>query len=564
LKVLTDSEPETGTGPTATRSSLRDLCFAALVIIGAAIFVATLAPRTGAARHDHVAMDPEDDGFQAALKRIDASLERNWQESGLQPADRADDLLIARRLSLALTGAIPSLEEIRHFETLSAEGRLDGWVARILNDPRSSDYLAERLARAYVGTEEGPFLIYRRRRFVTWLAEQLQQHRPYDKIVRKLISSDGLWTNEPATNFLTATVRQENKGPDESALAARVSRAFLGIRLDCAECHDHPFEPWTQEDFRGLAAFFGKTEQTLTGIREGKGDFEIEDRTSGERIPADPAVPFQPELISEHRNARARLAAWVTDPDNRSFAAATVNRFWALMFGRALVEPVDNLPLSESRPEVLDLLADDFVAHHYDIRRLIGLIASTRAFQLDSRAPFDDEGQPLEGREITSAHEAAWGAFPITRLRPEQVVGAVMQASSLATIDYDSHILIRIARTIGQNEFIERYGDAGEEELDSRGGTILQRLLLMNGTLVKDRTEAGNIGNAATRIAMLAPNDAAAVETAYLAVLTRRPSALEDEHFRLRLRDTRGSRRQQVLEDLYWELFNATEFSWNH
>jgi hypothetical protein len=152
----------------------------------------------------------------------------------------------------------------------------------------------------------------------------------------------------------------------------------------------------------------------------------------------------------------------------------------------------------------------------------------------------------------------------MTRLRPEQVVGSLLQASSLATIDYESHILIRMARAIGQNEFVKRYGDAGEDELDPHGGTIPQRLLLMNGSLVRERTEAGNFLFAPWRIAMLAPNDAKAIETAYLAVLTRRPSAEEATHFAARLRDTRGGRRQQALEDLYWNLLNSTEFSWNH
>jgi hypothetical protein len=544
---------------------LRNLCFAAAIVVGMALFAASLAPATRAARERGLSWRAfSNDVFHAAVERIDTAMAARWEAQSLQPAERAGDLAIARRLSLAVTGTVPSLEEIRRFEARGGEDRIAWWLAGTLADERSSDYLAERLARAFVGTDEGPFLIYRRRRFVAWLAEQLRENRPYDQIVRELIASDGLWTNVPATNFLTATVKQENKGPDESALAARVSRAMLGIRLDCAECHDHPFEPWRQEQFRGLAAFFGRTEQTLTGIREGKKPPTIEDPNSGEKVTVEPAVPFQPELVGDERNSRLRLAHWVTHPRNKAFARAAVNRFWALLFGRALVEPVDNLHLDEPLPEVLEVLADDFVANRYDLRRLIGLIASSRAFQLDSAAATDEQDMPLAGRELTAEHDAAWAAFPITRLRPEQVVGSLLQASSLATIDYESHIVIRIARAIGQNEFVKRYGDAGEDELDLHGGTIPQRLLMMNGTLVDERTEAGNFLHAPTRIAMLAPNDPMAIETAYLAVLTRRPSSEEAEHFATRLRDTRGGRRQQVLEDLYWSLLNSTEFSWNH
>lgn len=544
---------------------LRNLFLVVGVLAMLAMLAISLTPATRAAREQGLTWNEfSSDDFRAALRRVDQAFAVQWEERGLLPAGQASDLAIARRLSLALTGTIPSLEEIRRIEARDADGRIAWWLAGTLRDARSSDYLAERLARAWVGTEQGPFLIYRRRRFVSWLAEQLQQNRPYDQMVRDLIASDGLWTNEPATNFLTATVRQEQKGPDESALAARVSRAMLGIRLDCAECHDHPFESWKQDQFRGLAAFFGRTEQTLTGIREGKKPLQIEDRNSGEMVAWEPAVPFQPELLREHRSARQRLADWVTHPENKAFARAAVNRFWALLFGRPLVEPVDNLRLDEPLPAALDLLAEDFVAHGYDLRRLIALIASSRPFQLDSAAPLDEQGEVIPGRELTSDHTAAWAAFPITRLRPEQVVGSLLQASSLATIDYESHIVIRIARAVGQDEFVKRYGDAGEDELDPHGGTIPQRLLLMNGSLVQERTKSDNFFHAPWRIAMLAPDDARAVDTAYLAVLTRRPSPEEAEHFARRLRDTRGGRRQQVLEDLYWELLNSTGFSWNH
>jgi hypothetical protein len=123
---------------------------------------------------------------------------------------------------------------------------------------------------------------------------------------------------------------------------------------------------------------------------------------------------------------------------------------------------------------------------------------------------------------------------------------------------------VRIARAIGQNEFVERYGDVGEAELEASGGTIPQRLLMLNGNLVHEKTKDNLIGNASTRIAMLAPDDEAAVETAYLALLTRRPSETEAEHFIQRLANTSGDQRSRVMADLYWALVNGTEYSWNH
>jgi hypothetical protein len=213
---------------------------------------------------------------------------------------------------------------------------------------------------------------------------------------------------------------------------------------------------------------------------------------------------------------------------------------------------VDNLEPDGPVPPALQILADDFVAHHFDLRRLIRVIASTRVFRLDSATDHD----------VGDAEERAWAVFPLTRLRPEQVSGSVLQSASIATLNGDTHILVRLARQGQQNQFVQRYGDTGEDEFDNRGGTIPQRLLLMNGELVRDRAQA-NPTTAAGRIEWMAPDDPKAVEAAYLAVLTRRPTPEEAAHFERTLKD-KNLKRGQHLEDLYWALINSTEFSWNH
>jgi Protein of unknown function (DUF1549)/Protein of unknown function (DUF1553) len=498
---------------------------------------------------------------RAAAARVDAAFERLWRAARIEPAPAAPELLVARRLSLALHGTIPSLEEIRRFESLPPENRLDVYLAERLADRRYADYVAERLARAYVGVGDGPFLLYRRRRFVSWLADQLAAGEPYDRIARHVIADSGLWTDTPAVNFVTVTINPGDKNkPDPNRLAARVSRAFLGVRIDCAECHDHPFAPWKQSDFQGLAAFFGGTRQGLRGIRDLPGEFVVENHQTGQTATIPARVPFAPELLPNRGPERRRLADWVTHRDNRAFAREAVNRAWALMFGRPLVEPIDDLGISGDYPEALEVLADDFVEHRYDWRRLLEVIASTRAFRLDSKFETAGEMTPDEvTRRVTH-----WAVFPLSRLRPEQVVSAVQQSASLATIDYESNIIVRFARAIGQTEFVKRYGDTGADEFDDRSGTTAQRLLLMNGKIVGDKTSDNLLSNAATQIAALAPDDSGAVETAMLAVLSRRPNQDEAKYFAERLDGTSGSRRKGRLGDLYWILLNSTEFSWNH
>ncbi len=537
------------------------LCLAGLTALAASLVPVHKKPRDNGLRTSDRRDSSADHEAAQTAARIDELLRADWTRANLIPAGRADDLTIARRLALGLMGTIPSLQEIRQLEAEPAEGRLDRWLTAILEDRRCHDYLAERLARAFVGVQEGPFVIYRRRRFLAWLSDKLQENRPYDEIVRELITESGLWTDHPATNFITVTIKpDQEKGPDEGELAARVSRAFLGVRLDCAECHNHPFQPWKQADFQGLAAFFGNTKQRLTGIGDGDGEYEVEDRVTGEKKTIAPCVPFQGDLVPATGTRRERLAAWVTHRENRAFARAAGNRLWAELFGRPLIEPIDDIQSAGEPPPVLDILANDFVAHGYDLRQMIRVISMTESFRLDSR-----RDARSAGAEITPDHEAAWAAFPITRLRPEQVIGGVLQSGSLTTIDYESHILVRILRITGQNDFVKRYGDLGEEEFSPQGGTIPQRLLMMNGKQLQDRIGEGPLTNATSQIASLAPTDAKAVETAYLAVLTRRPTPAEKTHFETALTSqTDGRSRNQRLEDLYWCLLNSTEFSWNH
>jgi hypothetical protein len=533
---------------------LKNLLFIGLVLGGGIALVSKLMPpREMKAITSYDANTYRDPEFRAAVDRVNSSFRQQWASEQLKPSSAASDLQIARRLSLGLLGTVPSLEEIRQIESLPHDERMPWWIDHILQDQRFADYLAERLARAYVGTEDGPFIYFRRRRFVSWLEASIGKNRPYDEIVRDLIDDTGLWTDKPATNFVSVTCQQDNKNqPDPVRLAGRVTRAFLSLRLDCAQCHNHPFADWKQSDFEGFSAFFGQTRVGFKGIQDGKGEYQVKDRKTEEMRTVPAHVPFAPELLPDHGTRRQQLAAWVTHPKNPFFARATVNRIWALMFGKPLVEPVDNLESDGPAPGALQILADDFVAHRFDLRRLIRVIANTEVLQIDSASDQD----------VTDAHEKSWAVFPMSRLRPEQVAGSVIQTASVATIDAQSHIFVRLARYGQQNEFVTRYGDSGEDEFDSRGGTIPQRLLIMNGKMVHEKIK-NDPANASTRIAMMAADDARAIEVAYLTVLTRRPTPPEAEHFMSKLADHRLSRALQ-MEDLYWVLINSTEFSWNH
>lgn len=492
---------------------------------------------------------------------IDAAFEGTWQKRGIEPTPPADDLTLARRLSLSLTGATPSLEEIRTLQRLPPESdAVQSWLTHLFADSRFHHYFAERLTRAFVGVEPGPFLVYRRRRLVNWIADQLERNRPYDAMVRDLIAAEGVWTTHPQANFITASVVQdgENRGPDEVKLAARTSRAFLGISLDCVQCHDDAFgDHWKQKHFHELAAFFARSEMSLTGVQElSSEEYQVAylGETDPEVIPAN--VPFQKELLPDTGSRRSRLAQWITHEENRTFARATVNRTWALLFGRPLVDPVDEIPLEGPFPPGLEELTDFFIEEKHDLQALIRMIAASEPFQRESRSL--DPSQP-----VTQEQEKAWAAFPITPFRSEQVAGSVIQAASLQALDQDVHIVTKLRRFAETNRFVERYGDQGENEFAEEAGTIPQRLLLMNGKLVAERTSPKSPLNSATHLVAHSPSDKVSLEAAFLAILTRPPTSKEEAYFLPSLAEARRGEKERAMEDILWALINSTEFSWN-
>ncbi|HBP19901.1 MAG TPA: hypothetical protein DEA08_19185 [Planctomycetes bacterium] len=570
---------------------------------------------------------------QALSASIDSRLSARWVEQGVQPALGVDELTLARRLWLDLLGTIPSLAELRALERVPEPERRAWLLERAFTDPRFDAVLAERLARIAVGGRDTKQddLLYRRGRLVTWLTAQVRQNRPWDELVRELLTAEGLSTDAPAVNFAVS------QDVDPVKLAARTTRAFLGVRIDSAQCHDHPFTRWKQRDFEGLAAFFARTERQIGGVRDqSKGELEFqlpgaaagmgmgvamgsmapddqahreakeqeqdwpqdgEEPKDGEapqddeedddeklvrapfgqpvrvvrdpKQPLDPAietrtvqprVPLAPELlpaIEGRRGRRRALAAWVTHPDNPFFARALVNRFWLWLMGRGLVEPVDELDSSAPRDEVLlELLARDFRRSGYDLRHLIRAIVGTRAYALSSAQ--------AEGAGEAEGALEAMALRPLKALRGDQLASAVLQSTSFRAYDEQRAPLLRLAFWGGRNGFVERHADdlALEEPEEE---TLLQRLHLLNGDQVTERTKADDPFGTAQRLALLAPDDEVALDAAFLATLTRRPSPAERDYFGGLLAEVEGDngKRAEVLADLLWCLLNTTEFAWS-
>ncbi len=524
--------------------------------------------------------------IEAVANRVDRAIDAKIASSGLSKAKLADWRTVTRRISLALIGNGLSLEETRVVEQVPEDRRAFWWTEYLLKDRRSSDYLAERWTRATVGTNQGPFLLFRRRKYVDWIADHFQKNTPYDAIVRDLLEAKGSWTDSPQVNFLTSTMDDTvNKKPDAIRLAGRTSRAFLAQRIDCLQCHNDYLgkvnfsdslsentdaanseseitaRTGEQADFHQLAAFFSgvKLDNAFVGLRNSETNYRITYLHDEKESSVPATVPYLQELMPEAGDPRHRLAVWVTHPKNKAFARATVNRMWAILFGKPLVEPLDSIPLSGPFPPGLEILADDFSQHGFSLNRLIKTIVCTEVFRRDSRLELETGSE-----EVNSEHEESWAVFPLTQLRPEQVAAAIHQACRIQAIDESSSIISKLELFGGVNDFTRAYGDQGDDEFTQQSVTIPQRLLVMNGSYVSERIKDNPIANAATRIGQLASSDEVAVKTAYVATLNRMPSGAELNAFCERLKGSKGKVRSQIMGSLFWALINSTEFQWNH
>ena len=513
-------------------------------------------------------------GFiEEVAKLIDVDQNQAIQDAKLEMALPASWETICRRLSLSLVGNSLSLEEFRTLEQIPEAERIAWWTDYLLADTRWSNYFSERLARAFVGTHDGQFLLYRRRRFRLWLAEKLEKNVPYDQIVRSMITSEGLWTANPEVNFLTATFDEgkENRA-DPVRLAGRTSRAFLGMRIDCLQCHDDFLgnvqlgsselpRKGEQRDFHSLAAFYSGAALPATnifgGVRNDNREYDVTLLGDSKETRMEPNVPFLREILPETGSTRERLAVWITSSDNKAFARATVNRIWALLFSKPLVDPVDDIPIVGPYPAGLEILANDFASHGYDMKRLLRMIISTQAFQRDSR--IQDENV-----QVTAQHETALAVFPMTPLRPEQVAASLLQACRLQMIDDNSSILSQLERFGTVNDFTQAYGDRGEDEFIVQSVTIPQRLLMMNGRFLRERVGENPVANASSQIAMLTRDNHIAIDAAYLSILNRHPTTSESDAFIDALLASKDLSRSHAVNGVYWTLLNSTEFLWNH
>jgi hypothetical protein len=465
-----------------------------------------------------------------------------------------------RRVYLDLTGRVPSVREIHDYMADKAPDRRERLVDRLLEHHDHATHLAavwrEILlpAGSTVSRPDGQI------RFEEWLTKRFAANKPYDQIVRDLLTIEGRVAASGPLEFYAAS----RLNPEE--LAGKTSRAFLGVRMECAQCHDHPFDEVSQQDFWSFAAFFARISRPKGKMEITSPVLQVRDSQQGDvMVPESdqvvaPRLPLSGIEVEDEPGGpprRQQLVDWLTSKNNGQFARATVNRAWSHLFGRGLVDPVDDMrpanpPLA---PELLETLSRDFAASSFDLRRLFRALVLSEAYQLSSRAPDSDPSRTLHFAQMNIKSFTAEQLYDCIAI-------ATRQGSAAAASATDATGLQRLTDT-NRQAFIEQFRAPPGQVTDYPAG-IPQALTLMHGGLIHSATDLGTSGLLKS---LAAPffQDAQRIDTLFLSTLSRYPEAAERELMLSHLRTaTSDSEKQQVLGDVLWALLNSGEFTFNH
>ncbi|MCA9207694.1 MAG: DUF1549 domain-containing protein, partial [Planctomycetales bacterium] len=472
---------------------------------------------------------------------IDQELARQWQSLGVEPSPVADDATFLRRVSLDLIGRIPTVAEARAYLNDQSPNKSGALVDRLMASPEHARHMAVLWRRAWIPQTETPQFSRLADDYERWLAREIRRGVGFDRLVaeqltvpvsKMLIPVDaGAFRTASPAFLAVAELKPEQ-------LAANAARAFLGVNLDCAQCHDHPFAHWSREEFWQTAAFFArpKLEHESAFLKIAVGDSQ---QMVAARFPGG-GSPILPQKL-DVETGRRLLAEWIIAPENPFFARNLANRSWAMLLGAGLVEPLDDLSETHSQPlaSLLDALAKELVHARFQLRPILRAIVLSRAYQGESRA--------VDG--VRYLLDSSFATMPMRGLSGDQLYDSIVTAAGLP-VRSDSR---------QRRQFTE---DFRIDQVTEARRSLVQSLLLMNGELTAEATNAER-GPALQAIAD-APflNSDDQVETLYLATLTRRPSETEREtvrHYLERIENPRVG-----LSDLLWAMLNSVEFNTNH
>ena len=509
-----------------------------------------VATRVAARRWQSTTALEVPDSPSEMIHRLDEKLESLWASQSVTPVAQADQYELIRRLYLDLAGRVPLVHEIQTAKELTTEQL----VERLLASRDFSTHMATVWSRLLLPDSVDLSQFGGVEAFNVWLAKQFRNNVAYDELVKQLLQAEGRVGESGPVLFYTALELK----PD--LLAKQTSRVFLGSRIDCAQCHDHPTDDWTQEDFWAYAAFFARISRPegrmdrlspVLRVRDvARGDVTLPDT---DKIVA-PRFLGGPPLVEQPGDAlrRQALADWLTS--SRQFSRATVNHVWSNFFGVGFVDPSDDFGTHNSAvaPEVLDDLAEFLIQRDFDLRELVRVITLSRAYRLSGRS---SDKSPDRLRNFAQMN-TKW-------LTAEQLYDALIVAARStqpATVTMESTQRFGVD---SRDAFVEKFKAPRGSQVDYQSG-IPQSLAMMNGSLTMQATEWESSG---MMKALSAPffTDEQRINKIFLACVGRPPDDADREMILPMMGSASSNeKRQQILSDLFWALLNTAEFATNH
>lgn len=504
---------------------------------------------------------------------IDEMLQKAWDAAEITPSPTASDAEFLRRAYLDVLGRIPSIDEASAFLGSEEPDRRSRLVDALLEHPDYPKNFGNVWRILLIGRRTSDRQVDREA-LANWLRRQFAEERPWNEMVRDLITASGSNKENGAVNFITAHLgdRVREGGFSAVNLTSYTTRVFLGQQIQCTQCHDHPSNDWKQADFWGINAFFkGVRERDVN--RTNASGADVYDHTVVSDVPTDAFSTFEkrnaimgiayPRFLDGRTisfgtdvERRGALADFVASPDNPQLARAFVNRTWAQFFGRGFTHPADDLGDHNppATPELLDALAKEFQASGYNIKMLVRWIMASRAYNLSSVL--------TKSNELDDSLFSHMGVKPMT---PEQLFDSLLVATAAHKAGGDASDDRRRERWMSQ--FLFAFGNDDGEDGSSFQGTIPQALMMMNGDLISEAT-SGKPGSLLAKVrdaAMRQRREPATTYMArmlYLAALSRAPTAVELTRCRQLLAASPDG--FEAMEDVFWALLNSNEFVLNH
>jgi mono/diheme cytochrome c family protein len=493
-----------------------------------------------------------------AFNYVDNPVAEKLHKLRIIPSDLADDETFLRRVFLDVVGLPPTLAEREKFLSDQSPHKREAWVDSLIDRKEFTEMWVMKWAELMqIRTfNNGPQQVSYKAalNYYQWLRERIAGNMPFNELVKELLSAKGGTFSSPATNFFQ--IEQDVK-----KLTENVAQVFMGTRIQCAQCHNHPFDRWTMDDYYSFAAFFAQVKRKPA---EDPRERVIYDEVGEMQHPVtkqnmSPKFLGGPKPDLKGQTRREAVAGWLASPENPWFAKNVVNIVWAHFNGVGIVDPVDDIRVSNppSNPELLDALAEKFVSYNYDFKKLVRDICTSRTYQLATRT---NETNATDTRNFSHAM--------IRRVRAEVLLDCISQVTATPNKFKGLPLgarAVQIADGNTSNYFLTTFGRATRATVCScevkMEPNLSQALHLLNGDTTQQRIRQGRL---VETLLQEKKTPAEIISRLYLTVLNRPPTDMEREKLLAAVGDSTPPQTRETLEDIFWALLNSKEFIFNH